>query len=154
MATRSKTSAGILLYRRVSGDIEVLLGHPGGPYFARKDDGSWSVPKGEYTDEDPWDAARREFREEVGSDVPTGPHLDLGSVTQKSGKVVVAFAVEGDVDPATSVSNDFEMEWPRGSGRMQSFPEIDRVEWFTIDVARRKMLPAQVGFLDSLQDML
>ncbi|MGU3431885.1 NUDIX domain-containing protein [Actinomycetes bacterium M1A6_2h] len=152
--TRSKTSAGILLYRRVFGDIEVLLGHPGGPYFARKDDGSWSVPKGAYTDEDPWDAACREFREEVGSDVPAGPRVELGSVTQKSGKVVVAFAVEGDLDPSTSVSNDFDMEWPRGSGVMTSFPEIDRVEWFTLDDARRKMLPAQVALLDALRDTL
>ncbi|GGG15545.1 phosphohydrolase [Rhodococcoides trifolii] len=142
------------MYRTASGDVEVLLGHPGGPYFARKDDGSWSVLKGEFTDEDPWDAACREFREEVGSDVPAGPRLDLGSVRQKSGKTVVAFAVEGDLDPATSVSNDFEMEWPRGSGLMKSFPEIDRVEWFALDDARRKMLPAQVAFLDALGNQL
>lgn len=148
--TVAKTSSGILLYRRIGGEIEVLLGHPGGPFFARKDDGSWSIPKGEYTDEDPWDAARREFREEVGSEVPQGARIDLGSVTQKGGKVVVAFAVEGDLDPATAISNDFDMEWPRGSGVRRSFPEIDRVGWFGLPEARRKMLPAQVHFLDVL----
>lgn len=149
-----KTSAGLLMFRRLDGHpLEVLLAHPGGPFWARKDLGAWTIPKGEYTDEDPLAAAQREFMEETGFS-PAPPFIPLESIKQKSGKVVSAWAFEGDCDPAQLRSNDFEMEWPKGSGQMQAFPEIERAEWFTIEQARAKMLPAQVPLLDRLLELL
>jgi predicted NUDIX family NTP pyrophosphohydrolase len=146
-----KHSAGVLVYRTRDGVVEVLIAHPGGPFWARKDDGAWSIPKGEYADgEDPWAAAQREFSEELGLPVPAGPRLDFGSLKQPSGKVVTAFAVEGDLDVADARSNTFEMEWPRGSGKMREFPEVDRVGWFAVAQARTKLLKGQLPFLDRL----
>ena len=149
-----KRSAGILMYRRAGDGIEVLLVHPGGPFWAKRDDGAWSIPKGEYTDgEDPRAAARREFEEELGSRLPERAELrDLGEVKQKNGKVVVAYAAAGDLDTSTVHSNTFEMEWPPRSGRRQEFPEIDRAEWFPLARAREKLIPAQVAFLDRLEE--
>ena len=146
-----KLSAGLLLYRVRDCVVEVLIGHPGGPFWARKDDGAWSILKGEYTDgEDPWAAAQREFEEEVGLAPPTGPRIDLGSVKQPSGKVLTVFAVCGDLDIASARSNTFELEWPKGSGRVQAFPEVDRVGWFSVAQARAKLLKGQRPFLDRL----
>lgn len=146
-----KRSAGVLLYRVVDGVVEVLLAHPGGPFWARRDDGAWSIPKGEYAeDEDPWAAACREFAEELGSAVPGGRPVALDPVRQAGGKVVTAFAVRGDLDPETAVSNTFSLEWPRGSGTVREFPEVDRVAWFPVAVARVKLLAGQVPVLDSL----
>lgn len=148
------TSAGIVLWRRRDGHLEVLLGHPGGPLFARKDD--WSVPKGEIGfGEDPAAVARREFEEESGHRIDEGAEmLELGEIRQKGGKLVVAWAVEGDLDPAVAVSNMFEMEWPPHSGRTQSFPEVDRLDWFRLNDARAKIRAAQTPFLDRLERML
>jgi predicted NUDIX family NTP pyrophosphohydrolase len=146
-----KLSAGLLLYRGSDGGIEVLIGHPGGPFWARKDDGAWSIPKGEYVDgDDPWQVAQREFEEELGQPAPAGPRLELGTIKQPSGKVLTVFAIAATLDISEARSNTFEMEWPRGSGRMQSFPEIDRVGWFPVDQARRKLLKGHVPFLDRL----
>ncbi len=148
-------SAGILLWRRREGRLEVLLAHPGGPFFARKDAGVWSVPKGEVDPgEDPIAVARREFAEETGHELPEGPMLDLGEVRQRGGKLVRAWAVEGDLDPASARSNTFELEWPPRSGRIQTFPEVDRVEWFELAEARERINPAQAAFLDRLADRL
>jgi predicted NUDIX family NTP pyrophosphohydrolase len=148
-----KLSAGLLLYRTVDGVVEVLLGHPGGPFWARRDDGAWSIPKGEYTvDEDPWDAAQREFREELGSPVPAGEPLRLQPVKQTGGKIVTVFAVRGDLDPDTAVSNTFTLEWPKGSGSVREFPEIDRVAWFPVQAARTKLLAGQLPVLDQLME--
>lgn len=145
-----KTSAALLLYRRRPG-LEVLIAHMGGPFWARKDAGAWSIPKGEHTtDEEPLDAARREFAEELGSPAPAGDVVALGSVKQSGGKVVTTFAIEGDFDLDGFRSNTFEMEWPRGSGRMQEFPEVDRAEWVTVDVAREKLVKGQLPVLDAL----
>ena len=150
----TKSSAGILLYRERGGALEVLLVHPGGPYWARKDAGAWSIPKGEYgAGDDPLEAARREFAEELGS-AADGPAIPLGEVKQKGGKVVSAWGVQGDLDPSDVRSNTFEMEWPPRSGRLQSFPEVDRAEWFTPEGAREKLNPAQHAFLDRLVDEL
>jgi predicted NUDIX family NTP pyrophosphohydrolase len=147
----AKRSAGILLHRHREDRLEVLLVHMGGPLWARKDDGAWSIPKGEYTEaEDPLDAARREFAEELGVPVPDGRSTALGEVKQSGGKVVTAWAVEADLDVSAVVSNTFTMEWPRGSGRLADFPEIDRAEWCSIDTARRLLVRAQVEFLDRL----
>jgi predicted NUDIX family NTP pyrophosphohydrolase len=144
-----KRSAGILLFRR--DPLEVLLVHPGGPFFAKKDAGVWSIPKGEYdASEDPLACARREFAEELGSPLPPGDAVELGEIKQRGGKVVTAFAVEGDVDATAAESNTFEMEWPPRSGRTASFPEIDRAEWFDVDTAREKLVPAQAAFVDRL----
>ena len=146
-----KLSAGVLLYRARDGVVEVLIAHPGGPFWARKDDGVWSIPKGEYTDgEDPWAVAQREFSEELGLPVPAGPRIDFGPLKQPSGKVVRAFAVQGDLDVTDTCSNSFELEWPKGSGRMQEFPEVDRVGWFPVAQARTKLLKGQRAFLDRL----
>ncbi|BBX99229.1 NUDIX domain-containing protein [Mycobacterium lacus] len=146
-----KLSAGVLVYRVRDGAIEVLIAHPGGPFWARKDDGAWSIPKGEYADgDDPWAAARREFAEELGLPVPDGPRIDLGSLKQPSGKVVTAFAVHGDLDVTETRSNTFELEWPRGSGRVREFPEVDRVGWFPVARAYTKLLKGQRAFLDRL----
>jgi predicted NUDIX family NTP pyrophosphohydrolase len=141
----SKRSAGILLHR----DGEVLLVHPGGPFWAKKDAGAWSIPKGEYDEgDDPRACALREFEEELGSPLPEGTELvDLGTVRQKSGKVITAFAAAGDLDPQAITSNTFEMEWPPRSGRVQEFPEVDRAGWFSIAEAREKLNPAQAEFL-------
>jgi predicted NUDIX family NTP pyrophosphohydrolase len=145
---RVKRSAGVLLRRPGSG--EVLLVHPGGPFWARKDAGAWSIPKGEYGDgEDPEACARREFEEELGAAAPAAL-VDLGVVRQKNGKEVRAYFGEADLDVSAVVSNTFTMEWPPRSGRSQEFPEIDRAEWFPVDDARGKLNPAQAGFLDRL----
>jgi predicted NUDIX family NTP pyrophosphohydrolase len=151
MPTRS---AGILLHRRGAGGREVLLVHPGGPFWAKRDDGAWSIPKGEYADgEDAQAAARREFAEELGSPLPGGaPLVELGEVRQRNGKLVAAWAAEGDLDATAARSNTFEMEWPPRSGRRQEFPEIDRAEWFPLARAREKLIPAQVAFLDRLEE--
>lgn len=144
-------SAGILLYRRRSGTLEVLLGHPGGPFWAHRDDGAWSIPKGEcVSGEDPWEAAQREFSEELGCPVPAGPRLDLGTVRQPGGKLITAFAVHADLDAGAVRSNTFTLEWPRGSGRIREFPELDRVAWLPVTAARRKLLAGQRGLLDQL----
>jgi predicted NUDIX family NTP pyrophosphohydrolase len=150
----ARRSAGILLHREGADGREVLLVHPGGPFWAKRDGGAWSIPKGEYTDdEDPEAAARREFAEELGSRLPESAELrDLGEVKQKNGKVVVAYAAAGDLDTSTVHSNTFEMEWPPRSGRRQAFPEIDRAEWFALAQAREKLLPAQAAFLDRLEE--
>jgi predicted NUDIX family NTP pyrophosphohydrolase len=149
-----KLSAGVLLFRTRDGVVEVLIAHPGGPFWARKDDGAWSLPKGEYDDgEDPWTVARREFHEELGLPVPAGPPANLGALKQPSGKVVTAFAVEGDLDVTDTRSNTFELEWPRGSGRMREFPEVDRVGWFPVAQARTKLLKGQRTFLDRLMTL-
>jgi predicted NUDIX family NTP pyrophosphohydrolase len=146
----ARTSAGLVLYRRGAA-IEVLLGHMGGPYFARKDDGAWSIPKGEYDEtERALDAARREFAEEIGVPAPEGDYLDLGSVKQRNGKLVTAWAVEGDFDPERLVCNTFELEWPPRSGRVQTFPELDRVAWFDVPSARAKALSSQGELFDRL----
>jgi predicted NUDIX family NTP pyrophosphohydrolase len=146
-----KLSAGVLLYRTCEGVAEVLIAHPGGPFWARKDDGAWSIPKGEYTDgEDPWTVAQREFHEELGLPLPAGPRIDFGALKQPSGKVITAFAVEADLDVTDTHSNTFEMEWPKGSGRMREFPEVDRVGWFAVVHARTKLLTGQRPFLDRL----
>jgi predicted NUDIX family NTP pyrophosphohydrolase len=145
-----KRSAGLLMYRRRGGALELLLVHPGGPFWARKDDGAWSIPKGEYDDgEEPLAAAKREFAEEVGA-APDGDFIDLGDVTQAGRKVVRAFAVEGDFDVAGLQSNTFEIEWPPKSGRRRSFPEVDRAGWFAPDQARRKVLAGQRPFIERL----
>ncbi|MDJ0394803.1 NUDIX domain-containing protein [Rhodococcus sp. G-MC3] len=143
-----KQSAGILPFRRLSGGLEVLIAHPGGPLWARKDDGAWSVIKGEYTDEEPWSAAKREFTEETGIEVPDVASVLLPVVRQRGGKVVTVFAIEADFDVTGAVSNTFEMEWPPRSGKHQSFPEVDRIEWFPVEQARIKLLAAQVVLLD------
>jgi predicted NUDIX family NTP pyrophosphohydrolase len=148
-------SAGILLHRGGSGAPEVLLVHPGGPFWAKRDQGAWSIPKGEYgPDEDPLAAARREFKEELGSAPPDGEALDLGEVRQSSGKLVRAWALAGDLDAGTISSNSFTMEWPPRSGRVTEFPEVDRAQWFSIDQARAKINPAQAELLGRLIDRL
>src|SRR5215210_2013368 len=137
-----KLSAALLLYRNVEGTTEVLLVHPWGPFWARRDDGAWSLPKGEYgPDEDPRGAAIREFREELGLDPPDAATIFLGELRQPSGKRVSAWALEGHLDVGAVRSNAFTMEWPSGSGVMRDFPEVDRAEWFGLDAARRKLLP-------------
>jgi predicted NUDIX family NTP pyrophosphohydrolase len=154
-AARSRrVSAGILLYRQSAGALEVLLVHPGGPVWARRDRGAWSIPKGEYTEgeEDPLAAARREFAEELGSAPPEGEAIELGEVRQKSGKRVRAWALAGDLDVAQAHSNTFAMEWPPRSGRRQEFPEVDRAEWFAVAEARERINPAQAAFLDRLAE--
>ena len=149
-----RQSAGVLLYRFPPGDgrvPEVLLGHMGGPMWQRRDVGAWSIPKGGYTDEeDAFAAALREFEEEVGRPVPAEHFVDLGEVQQASGKFVRAWGAEGDLDPATAVSNTFEVEWPPGSGRLQEFPEFDRVAWFGPEEAMAKIVTAQAAFVERL----
>ncbi|MDT3440053.1 MULTISPECIES: NUDIX domain-containing protein [unclassified Pseudofrankia] len=155
MPAQKRHSAGLLLYRNAADRLEVLIAHMGGPFWARKDEGAWSIPKGEYEpDEDPRTAAAREFAEELGSAPPDGPWIGLGDVRQSGGKVVTAFALRGDFDPATAVSNTFELEWPRGSGRIQAFPEVDRVAWFDLPTAGVKLVRGQLPFLDRLLDQL
>ena len=153
-ASRAR-SAGILLFRRVGASVEVLIVHPGGPLWARRDDGAWSIPKGECDPgEEPLAAARREFAEEIGSPAPDGEPLTLGEVRLKSGKRVIAWALEGDLDAAAIRSNTFTMQWPPRSGRTQAFAEVDRAGWFDPARARVKLNPAQVEFVDRLVDML
>lgn len=147
-------SAGLLMYRFRDGELQVLVVHPGGPYWAKKDAGSWFVPKGEIeADEDELSAAKREFQEET-SIVPVGPFVDLGEVAHKSGKRVRVWAFEGDCDADAIVSNTFEMEWPPKSGRMQSFPEIDKAEFMNAERVREKLHPAEYGFVERLRAAL
>ena len=149
-----KQSAGLLMYRRRDGRMEVFLVHTGGPFWAKKDAAAWSIPKGEFAaDEDPLAAAQREFAEETGL-TPSGPFTALTPIKQTGGKIVQAWAVEGDCDPAAVRSNTFTMEWPPRSGRRQEFPEVDRAEWFTLDVARNKIHKGQVPLLDELERLL
>ena len=154
-SARSNLSAGILAYRRRNGRLEVLLVHPGGPYWRNKDDGAWSIPKGEIDlDEDAERAARREFGEELGSAISIGEIRKLGEVHQRGGKSVIAFAGEVDFDPASLSSNTFEIEWPPRSGQHRTFPEVDRAEWFDFETARVKLLSGQIELLDSLKRLL
>ncbi|HEU0198937.1 MAG TPA: NUDIX domain-containing protein [Burkholderiaceae bacterium] len=149
-----KRSAGLLMFRRRGAGIEVLLVHPGGPYWVNKDLGAWSIPKGEYLDpEEPLAAAQREFQEETGCS-PVGPFITLGDLKQRSGKVVSAWAFEGDCDALAVRSNSFEMEWPPKSGKLATFPEVDRAAWFGTDEARRRILPGQAAFIDALEQHL
>ncbi|MBI4596037.1 MAG: NUDIX domain-containing protein [Candidatus Tectomicrobia bacterium] len=151
----SKKSAGLLLFREISGELEVLLVHPGGPFWEKKDEGAWSIPKGEIDDaEDPFSAAKREFVEETGAPPGSDSFIALQPVRQPSGKLVYSWALRADFDPATLKSNMFSMEWPPKSGRQQEFPEIDRAEWFTIPLAKQKILKGQVPILDQLQEKL
>ena len=145
-----KQSAGILMYRFRDSQLQVLLVHPGGPFWAKKDAGAWSIPKGEFAEgEDPLDAAKREFREETGCAIDA-PLIPLRPLKQRGGKLVYAWMVEGNCDPATIISNTFTIEWPPRSGHRQEFPEVDRAAWFPIDEAADKLLTGQRGFLDEL----
>lgn len=150
-----KQSAGLLLYRQKNGRVEVLIAHPGGPFFAKKDNGFWSIPKGLYEDdEDPFVAAKREFEEEIGWPAPTGKYFELGEIKRKDGKTIKAWAVEGQVDETEVKSNTFEMEWPPKSGKVQEFPEIDRAKWFDLPTASPKLQLIQTEFLERLADHL
>ena len=151
-----RRSAGLLLYRRTSaGGVEVLLAHPGGPLWATRDAGVWTVPKGEFHEgEEAWAVARREFEEETGNPAPDGDPIQLGEIRQKGGKLVEAWALEGDLDPASARSNTFPFEWPPRSGRWITIPEIDRVEWFAPDEARQRIKDTQHPFIDRLLDVL
>ena len=150
----AKQSAGILLYRKVDDQLQVFLVHPGGPFFVNKDNGSWSVPKGEFLDdEDPLAAAKREFLEEIGTAID-GEFIALAPIKQKSGKKVFAWAIEGDIDHETIVSNLFEIEWPPRSGKLKTFPEIDKAAWFDIETAKTKINEAQAGLIEELTQIL
>lgn len=152
-----KRSAGILLFRRISGEVEFLLIHPGGPFWVKKDTGAWSIPKGQIeSEEEPQACAIRELEEELGPAPSLDPEelIELGSIRQRAGKVVEAWAAEAEFDPATLASNTFSMEWPPKSGSTQEFPEVDRAEWFDLETAREKILPAQGEFLDRLLERL
>jgi predicted NUDIX family NTP pyrophosphohydrolase len=152
--TSPKASAGLLLFRRRASGLELFLAHPGGPFWQKRDAGAWTIPKGlAEPGEDPLDAARREFEEETGLS-PRGPFILLGSVRQKAGKLVHAWAWEGDADPATVSSNTMKTEWPRGSGQWLTFPEVDRCSWFSPTAAREKINPAQAAFIDRLESEL
>jgi predicted NUDIX family NTP pyrophosphohydrolase len=149
----ARKSAGLLLFRETSGHLEVLLVHPGGPFWSRKDEGAWSIPKGELEEgEDPLEAAKREFEEEMGSPIH-GEAIPLRPLKQPGGKIVHAWAVRGDFNPDLLQSNTFPLEWPPKSGRIQEFPEVDRAAWFPIETARQKILKGQAGFLDQLQEL-
>jgi predicted NUDIX family NTP pyrophosphohydrolase len=148
-----KQSAGILAYKRADGEFQVFLVHPGGPYWAKKDLGAWSIPKGEFENEEPLAAARREFREETGQTVE-GKFTTLTPVRQPSGKAIHAFAVEAELDASKVESNLFEMEWPLRSGKRRSFPEVDRASWFDLAEARRRIQPGQIPILDELKRLL
>ena len=149
--TTGRRSAGLLLFRHTDDGLEVLLGHMGGPFFARRSAGAWTVPKGEYKPgETAWEAAHREFQEELGLVPPGGEAVPLGEVRQNGGKLVTVWAIEADLDPAKVVPGTFEMEWPPKSGRRQEFPELDRVEWLRLDRARELIVKAQAEFLDRL----
>jgi predicted NUDIX family NTP pyrophosphohydrolase len=154
VAKQPNISAGLLLFRRTSGDLEVLLAHPGGPFWQNRDEGAWTIPKGlAAPGEELLDAARREFEEETGI-VPQEPFLPLGSIRQKAGKTVHAWAFEGDADPSQIVSNTLRVEWPHGSGRWSTFPEVDRCEWFEPDTAKSKINPAQADLITRLEELL
>jgi predicted NUDIX family NTP pyrophosphohydrolase len=151
----AKRSAGILLFRGRGPALRLLLVHPGGPFWAKKDLGAWSIPKGEHEEGDvPLAVARREFEEELGRPAPAGDAIELGELVQPSRKRIVAFAIEGDFDPSRLKSNLFELEWPPRSRRMQSFPEVDRAQWFTPEEARAKILPGQRPFIDRLIELI
>ncbi|MFE5034903.1 NUDIX domain-containing protein [Streptomyces sp. NPDC056683] len=151
--TEPRRSAGLLLFRHTGEGLEVLLGHMGGPFFAKKDAGAWTVPKGEYEPDEPaWEAARREFQEELGLAPPDGEAIELGEVRQTNGKIVTAWAIEADLDPDTIAPGTFVMEWPPRSGRIQEFPEVDRVAWLSPDRAREVIVKAQAAFLDRLAE--
>jgi len=148
------TSAGLVLFRERDGTLEVLLGHMGGPFWAKKDEGAWSIPKGELEDgEEPLASAQREFAEELGRVPPDGEVIELGEMRQRGGKRVVAFALEGDFDPAQIAPGTFEMEWPPRSGRRQEFPEVDRVAWFDVPTASAKIVRGQVELLERLASL-
>lgn len=148
-----KRSAGLLLFHPGDDGLDVLLGHMGGPFFVRRDAGAWTVIKGEYEPDEPaWEAARREFQEEVGLPPPDGEAIDLGEVRQTNGKIVTAWAIRADLDAATITPGTFRMEWPPKSGRLQEFPELDRVAWFGLDRARAVIVKAQAAFLDRLAE--
>ncbi|MCW1908462.1 MAG: NUDIX domain-containing protein [Candidatus Saccharibacteria bacterium] len=149
-----KQSAGIILYKNKPTGLEVLLVHPGGPFFARKNNGVWSVPKGEFEDEEPLQAAKREFAEELGYSAPEGEYIDLGFVKNKSGKTIFCFAIEGDFDPSHFKSNTFDLEWPPKSGEIQKFAEVDKAQWFSLDAGKIKLNPAQAELIDRLADKL
>jgi predicted NUDIX family NTP pyrophosphohydrolase len=154
IAAMPKVSAGLLLYRKRRGSLEIFLVHPGGPFWANKDDGAWSIPKGELDEgEEPLEAAKREFREETGL-VAEGEYQPLEPIRQSGGKIVHAWAVQGDLQPTAVKSNTFSLEWPPGSGKMRKFPEVDRAGWFKIDVAKRKILKSQLGLLEQLENIL
>jgi predicted NUDIX family NTP pyrophosphohydrolase len=149
----TRRSAGLLLFRHTDDGLEVLLGHMGGPYFAKKDAGAWTVPKGEHEPDEPaWEAARREFQEELGLAPPDGEAVPLGEVAQAGGKIVTAWAVEADLDPESIHPGTFTLEWPPRSGRVREFPELDRVAWFGLDRARAVIITAQAAFLDRLAE--
>ena len=153
--SRGRKSAGLLLFRNAGADLQVLLVHPGGPFWAKRDHGAWSIPKGECEEgEDPRSAAWREFGEELGSPAPQGDALELGEVRQKAGKTVLAWAIAGDLDAEQITSNTFTMEWPPRSGRSQAFPEVDRAGWFSLAEARERINPAQAALLDRLREAL
>jgi predicted NUDIX family NTP pyrophosphohydrolase len=149
-----KPSAGLLIYRFKGNSVEVFLVHPGGPFWHKKDALSWSIPKGEYTNEDPLAAARREFKEETGFEPPEGRSDNLHPIKQPSGKVISAWAIEGDVDASKAKSNSFTIEWPPRSGRHEQFPEIDKAGWFDLESAKQKIIRGQAGFLEELQKLL
>lgn len=152
---KKNLSAGLLMYRRRAGHLEVLLAHPGGPFWTNRDDGAWTIPKGLVDDgEDYLATAKREFEEELGTTPNADRYLELGEIRQKAGKTVVAFAFEGDLDPAAIESNTFKAEWPPRSGQWRSFPEVDRAAFFSLDVARIKMNPAQAEFLSRLETLV
>ncbi|HLG91055.1 MAG TPA: NUDIX domain-containing protein [Candidatus Saccharimonadales bacterium] len=150
-----KQSAGLLVYRTKNGQLEVLIIHNGGPWFKNKDKGYWSIPKGEFSEkEDPKGTAKREFKEELSLDLPSGDWLDLGTVKQKSGKIVIAWAVEGDIDTSHIKSNTVKKEWPPRSGKIMEWPEVDKAEWFTLEKASEKINAAQIEFLKRLANRL
>jgi predicted NUDIX family NTP pyrophosphohydrolase len=149
-----KKTAGLLLYRIRSSALEVFLVHPGGPFWARKDEGAWSIPKGEFDeDEEPLNAAKREFKEETGFSMD-GNFIGLAPLKQRSGKLIYAWALEGDCDAEAIKSNLFSIEWPPRSGRRREYPEVDRAGWFALELAKRKIVPGQIGFLEELQQMM
>ena len=149
-----KKTAGVLLYRLRNSELEVFLVHPGGPFWAKKDLGAWSIPKGEFgEDEEPLNAAKREFQEETGFSI-VGNFIGLAPLKQRSGKLIYAWALEGDCDAETIKSNLFSIEWPPRSGRRREYPEVDRAGWFALDLAKRKIVPGQIGFLEELQQMI
>lgn len=149
-----KTSAGILMYRKKNRELEVLLVHPGGPFWVKKDLGAWSIPKGEFLDENPFEAAKREFKEETGLEPPTSGYISLNPIQQKSGKFVHAWAVGGDLDPNSIKSSTLFLEWPPRSGKIREFPEVDRAEWFTIPEAQKKVNTGQLPLLKELIERL